>query len=193
MPESPIDATVGGEESNSYVTLEEAEAYFAQRLHAAAWDDASEADHEKALLTACRHIEACQIRVHRRPYGSTSLFGGDPLEPAYPTQALKFPRKRDQDATGAYIIPRPVKDAECEEALVLLAHGAEQAQRRALQAAGVTSFSVEGLSESYGSPGLREPLESVEARGLLAPYIERGGVLATSDSPDGEFTPGSGR
>ncbi len=40
---------------------------------------------------------------------------------------------------------------------------------RALQAAGVTSFSVDGLSESYASPGAAHLLESAEARVLLAP------------------------
>lgn len=192
-----IDATVGSASANSYVTLAEAEAYFADRLRVDAWTGASSADKEKALLTACRHIEACRIRVHRRPYGypgePPDMMGRpyDPLAPSNPDQALSFPRKKDKDNDGNFAIPRRVKDAQCEEALALLARGAEQERRRALQAAGVTSFSVDGLSESYGSPGAAHPLESAEARTLLAPFIDRGGVLATSDHPDGEFTVGS--
>ncbi len=192
-----VDATVGGAGSNSYVTLEAAEAYFAGRLHADAWTGASAADKEAALLTACRHIEACRLRVHRRPYGypgePPDVMGQpyDPLAPVNADQALSFPRKKDLDSAGNVVIPRRVQEAQCEEALALLARGADQARRRALQAAGVTSFSVDGLSESYGSPGAPRPLDSAEAQALLAPFLERGGVLATSDRPDGEFSVGS--
>jgi len=192
-----IDATVGGENSNSYVTLTEAETYFADRLRVDAWSAASSADKEKALLTACRHIEACRIRVHRRPYGYPGELPDamgrpyDPLAPSNPDQALSFPRKKDEDNAGDYAIPKRAKDAQCEEALALLARGTEQERRRVLQAAGVSSFSVDGLSESYGAPGAAHPLESAEARTLLAPFIDKGGVLATSDHPDGEWSPGS--
>jgi hypothetical protein len=192
-----IDATVSGENSNSYVALAEANAYFADRLRADAWTGASDTDKGKALLTACRHIEACRIRVHRRPYGYPSeppdAMGRpwDPLAPSNPDQALSFPRQRDKDNDGIYAIPNRVKVAQCEEALELLARGAEQERRRSLQAAGVTSFSVDGLSESYGAPTAALPLGSAEARVLLAPFIEKGGVIATSDLPDGEWSPGS--
>jgi hypothetical protein len=192
-----IDAAVSGANSNSYVTLVEAEAYFAARLRGEAWTVASSADKEKALLTACRHIEAGRIRVHRRPYGypgePPDAMGRpwDPLALSNSDQALSFPRQRDKDNDGHYAIPKRVKDAQCEEALAMLARGAEQERRRALQAAGVTSFSVDGLSESYGAPTAALPLESAEARALLAPFIDKGGVIATSDYPDGEWSPGS--
>jgi hypothetical protein len=176
-----IDATPGGENSNSYVTLQEAETYFAERLHASAWSGGSEADKEKALLTACRHLER-----HRYWDGGGPVFTD-------PRQRLTFPRKRDTDEAGNYVIPQPVKDAQCEEALVLLASGAEAERRRALQAAGVTSFSVDGLSESYAPGSAGQVLESAEARSLLAPYIRKGGVIATSDRPEGEWSPGSVR
>lgn len=181
-----IDATVGGENSNSYVDLTWAGDYFAARLNASAWDSASEADKEKALITACRAIEASRIAVNRR----TNYLVYDPLAPAYSDQALSFPRKKDKD-NGNYIIPEAAKQVQCEEALALLSFGAEQEKRRRLQAAGVTSFSVDGLSESYGSPGATHALLSAEARRLIAPYLRRGGVIATSDYPSGEFTPGS--
>jgi hypothetical protein len=183
---SDIVATISGETSNSYVTLAEATEYFAGRLHASAWESASTADREKALVTACRHVESCRLQVTRRVVGEL-------LSPVVPTQALAFPRYRDVDATSAYIIPQPVKRAQCEEALALLAFGAEQQRRSALQAGGVSSFQVDGLSESYGEGAGSSPLISGEARKLMAPFIARGGVIATSDNPLGEFTPGSGR
>ena len=190
-----IDATVGGDSSNSYVTLEEATAYFGERLRADAWAGASEADREKALLQACRHIERSRPLVNRRPYGYPTVpaesLAYDPLAPSNPNQALSFPRKKDKASGGDYAIPQPVKDAQCEEALALLARGAEQERRAALQAAGVTSFSVDGLSETYAAGASQHPLLSAEARALLAPYLRRGGVIATSDMPDGEWSPGS--
>ncbi len=192
-----IDATVGGPQSNSYVSLAEAETYFAARLRAEAWAASSEADKEKALLTACRRIEAHRLQVHRRPY----LYPGEPadtlernydwLAPLDPDQALSFPRRRDQDHTGTYVVPQQVREAQCEEALALLTTGAESERRRALQAAGVTGFSVDGLSESYEAGASRQLLMSAEARTLLAPFVDRGGVIATSDNPDGEWSPGS--
>lgn len=192
-----IDATVGGPQSNSYVSFAEAEAYFAARLRAEAWSASSEADKEKALLTACRHIEAHRLQVHRRPY----LYPGEPadtldrrydwLAPLNADQALSFPRRRDQDHTGTYAVPQQVREAQCEEALALLTSGAESERRRALQAAGVTGFSVDGLSESYAAGASRQLLTSAEARTLLAPFLDRGGVIATSDNPDGEWSPGS--
>jgi len=192
-------ATIADESSNSYLSLADAQAYFAARLHSDAWDGASDADKEKALLTACRRIEAHRLQVHRRPYGfpydlpNALDRPADPLAPADPDQALSFPRQRDLDRTGSFAIPDQVKQAQCEEALALLASGAEQERRRSLQAAGVRSFAVDGLSESYESGADRQMLLSSEARMLLAPFIDRGGVIATSDLPDGEWSPGSSR
>jgi len=174
-----IDATVGGPNSNSYITAADADSYFGERLHAEAWGAASEADHEKALLQACRHLERC----HYWPEGG----------PAYtsPPQRLTFPRKWDVDADGDFAIPQPVKDAQCEEALHLLARGAEQERRRALQAGGVISLSVDGLSESYTPGAAHHGLFSSEARALLSGYLCPGGIIANSDNPDGEWSPGS--
>ena len=174
-----IDATVGGASSNSYVTLEEANTYLGERLHADAWASASDSDKEKALLTACRYLEQLRYWDGNRPAFTD------------PRQRLTFPRVTDTDAAGAFVIPQPVKDAQCEEALALLARGAEQERRRTLQASGVKSFAVDGLSESYESGADRQVLLSAEARSLLAGYISKAGVIATSDAATGEWSPGS--
>jgi hypothetical protein len=179
-----IDATVGGANSNSYVTTDEATAYFAQRLRSSAWTAASTEDKEKALVMACQHIEAARPMIDR---GSVGTYG-----PYVSTQALSFPRRADWVSGTGFVIPPPVKRGQFEEALALLARGAESDRRRALQADGVSSFSVDGLSESYGTgAGARHPIESPEARALIAPYLRKGGVIATSDIAQGEFSPGS--
>ena len=182
-----IVATISGASSNSYVTMAEAEAHFAARLHSTAWDTANASDREKALLQACRQIEACRLRVDRR---SWVVYSPSILSPVIEDQALAFPRFRDVTGAGVYFVPESVKQAQCEEALALLAFGQEQERRSALQAGGVRGFAVDGLSEQYGDVS-SSPLTSARARQLLAPYVEKGGVIATSENPAGEFTPGS--
>lgn len=54
----PIDATAGGASSNSFATVAEADDYFSLRLFSEAWETASEADKEKALVTATRSMIA---------------------------------------------------------------------------------------------------------------------------------------
>ncbi len=174
-----VDAVLGSPTANSYVTLDEAESYFVERWRSNAWSDANDADKEKALLTACRHLE--RLRYWE---GNRSAFTD-------PRQRLCFPRVIDTDIAGAYVVPQAVKDAQCEEALALLSTGAEHERRRALQASGVKSFAVDGLSESYDSGADRHVLLSAEARSLLSGYLSKGGVIATSDSPVGEWSPGS--
>jgi len=194
-----ITATIAGAESNSYVTLAEADAYFAGRLHAEAWETSATNNKEKALISACRAIEALRLAVTRRPRGYPSepinamSAQYDPLMVSDPDQALSFPRRRDVDSVGAYAIPEPVKRAQCEEALALLAFGAEQQRRSAMQAGGVSGFSVDGLSESYREGAGNSPLASPEARKLMQSLLRMGGIIASSELPDGEFTPGSGQ
>jgi len=100
-----LDATIGGTASNSYVTLTEANAYFANRAHASAWEDVDEPD--KALMTATSVIDWYVSWKGVRVNG---------------TQALDWPRSEVYDKTGVYysedIIPADVKTAVFEMALV---------------------------------------------------------------------------
>lgn len=112
-----IDATVGGAKANSYVTQDEADAYFEGRLNADAWLAA--AFPVEALIHATRIIDLLE-------------FEGTPVNPlngtsSGTTQALKFPRYSVDDDAGwvwePTVIPQPVKDATCEAALWLLNQG----------------------------------------------------------------------
>ena len=71
-----LDATVAGASSNSYGTRTEANTFFADRLYADTWTAASDANKDKALITACLRIE------EERYFG----------EKATTTQALQWPR-----------------------------------------------------------------------------------------------------
>jgi hypothetical protein len=78
-------------------------------------------------------------------------------------QPLAFPRD------GMTAVPDAVKRAQALEAVARCYTGAEAAKRAALQAQGVTSFSVGSLSESYGA-AKAAPLLSSEALRLMSPY-----------------------
>jgi hypothetical protein len=99
-----IIATAGAVDANSYITLEDAQAYFANRVYTDLWDEAD--DQSKALITATQRLDQEGFMGKR----------------ASTTQALKWPR------TGVYsdgillasdVIPQKVKDATCELALSL--------------------------------------------------------------------------
>ena len=130
----------------AYVTVEEAATYFASRLHSEAWTSAVDADKEKALTMATRAIDRTPVKGVKSSYD----------------QANQFPRYPDTQ------VPQAVKDACCEEALALLERG--NSQRRKLQAEGVVSMSIGGLSETY-AVGSGRGLLSQEAKELLRPWL----------------------
>jgi len=166
---SLIDATVGGADSNCYITTANANAYFADTLREAGWDECSSDDRERALIQATQQIE--RLRLH----GTAA----DTITP----QALHFPRSTDYDTDGeTYIIPDDIEDAICEQAMYLLQQQAnpELLDRRTLQAQGVRSISLDGVSESYG--GRLADGFSASARHLLEPFTRRTAKLKTRTS-----------
>jgi len=102
-----IDATVSGANSNSYVTLAEANSYFEARLYSAVWDAASIDDRNRALAMATKRIEQ-------------ENFYGDR---ASTTQKLKFPRVNIGYLDGILLdnaIPNMLKEAQFELAIHML-------------------------------------------------------------------------
>ena len=139
--------------SESYCTIEEANEYFAGRLHAESWGQADDSTKEKALRQATRAIDRQPLKGRKND----------------PAQVLAFPRYPDTE------VPEVVKEACCEEALALLERG--NSQRRKLQQEGVQSFSLGNMSEVY-VPGAGRGLLSQEAKELLRPWL-LGGVFIT--------------
>lgn len=102
----PIDATVGGTASNSYVSLEDANTYFSTRLHAETWTSASDADKEAALITATNIIDW----YYTYKGGKTAS-----------TQALQWPRAGVTVGNETYpsnSLPKELIMATCELAMV---------------------------------------------------------------------------
>ena len=102
-----LNATVGDADANSYVTLEEAEAYFEDRTYTDDWSEFE--DQEAALVTASRTLD---WYVKWKGYRSST------------TQGMLWPRtgvvRRDGTSVDTDIIPTEVKIAVYELALVSL-------------------------------------------------------------------------
>lgn len=139
--------------SGSYCSIEYADEYFKNRLHAESWGQADESTKEKALKQATRAIDRQLLRGRK----------------TNPEQELAFPRHPDTE------IPAAVKEACCEEALAILERG--NSQRRRLQQEGVQSFTLGNMSETY-TAGAGKGLLSQEAKELLRPWL-LGGVFIT--------------
>ena len=124
-------------DSTYYGTIDEANAYFAGRLHATAWTCADPADWPKALLAASRIIDKLNYKGHKAtvwallkqylgtewfprnwPYITTDSWPYRPsredLEAAELSQPLKFPRGSDT------VVPEAIRQACYEIAFNLL-------------------------------------------------------------------------
>jgi hypothetical protein len=105
-----LDTTVGGAAANSYASQAEADAYHEGRMHVEAWDDAEDADKERALRMATATLDAMVD------------WQGDT---ASVTQRLMWPRFGAYGRNGYLIagdvIPAELKDATAEFARQLLA------------------------------------------------------------------------
>lgn len=143
-----MDLSVG---VDTLVSLEDADAYMAQRVGADAWTSADPATRAAALATASRQINA----AWRYRGGNTA------------PDRLQFPRP------GETAVPAAVAAAACEQALWLLQQ--QGSPRAVLQAQGVTSINVGGVSESYDLT--RVGRLCPEAERLLRPYRIAGGRL----------------
>lgn len=140
----------------SYVTISEANTYFAERLHTDAWDEAPTTDKTKALAMATRHIDRLDF--------TNSKTDDD--------NALEFPRG-DQTA-----VPRDIEDACCEIALDLL-DGKDPDEM--LEEASIVKESFGAVHASYDRSGVPEHIlsriVSATAWTYLQPYLKTPGNI----------------
>jgi len=99
-----LDNTVGSADANSYVSLAEANAYFADRAHAESWEEVE--NQEQMLITASSQLDWYVTWKGTRVTG---------------TQAMDWPRSGVYDKVGELypedVIPNDVKVAVYELAL----------------------------------------------------------------------------
>ena len=101
-----IDATIKGENANSYVTLTEANSYFETVPDSSTWTNKTDDQKNRSLIAATRWID-------------TFVFQGDRCDE---NQALKFPRTNyqvDRVELSCSTIPNNIKYAQYELARAL--------------------------------------------------------------------------
>lgn len=149
-------------QANPYLTVVEADDYFETRLYSEAWAALTDVDKEKALYMATRKIESLPI--------AGSKVSTD--------QTLQFPRRIYSWSQGAMVdeveVSQEVKDAVCEEALSIITTFKTASKRAEMQAQGVKSFSIDGVSETFAGGSRGDRLISRIAEQLLTPYIGGG-------------------
>jgi len=136
-----LDATVAGESSHSFVTLDEANDYWAKRSGdtSAAWDDADDAVKEAALEVATEMME-CN-RYHGEKFSDE--------------QALAFPRDYHVNSDEVPYIEPCIKRVQIEQAGSIVlnagASGADMNSIESLRALGVSSVKVGTTNIAFGA------------------------------------------
>ncbi len=157
--------------TNSYIeTVEEADAYFAERLYSDEWDNADSTDQIKALQQATRKIDTMFFLGQKYDIDYTDGVANQPRAfPRYdPNNGFTYDYDYSNDGAK---VPQKVKDACCEEALALLKFG--NSPRLEYQQQGISEIQVgkgSGFREVY-KPGAGKGLLSQEAKEYLQEYI----------------------
>lgn len=170
---SLITCTPGGATDNSYLTDTQATALLASTLREYTWAQYAVAERERALIQATAEIEALGgTRLNVSNPARRLFVGGAPRNGT--SQALHFPRGEDVTTAGVAVIIVGVKWAVLEQAIYLLEqhHAPPLLDRQALRDNGVTSVSMDGVSESYAATEL--PRGIAPAAWLhIRPYVRR--------------------
>lgn len=152
----------------SYLTTDDADAYFADRLHSEAWDAADDSTQDKALKTATAAIERLRFVGQRHAVYEAIQSGGDEtaILAAVASQPLEFPRDADEE------VPQEILDAVCEEAFALLDGKDPDAELEDLPviSQGYSSVRVT-MDRSFAQEHLNAGIVSPRAWRLLKPYL----------------------
>lgn len=150
--------------TNTYITLAEANTYFADRLGIDAWTNATDDNKNKALLMACKIIDDQQ-------------YDGRPVSIV---QSSAFPRyglsNRQKQLLPSLSIPDDVKYAQAEQAASILSDYSTfdaSSERLQLQREGVTKMEIGDYKETYngkGNYGIGYSL-CTNAKERLMPYL----------------------
>jgi len=95
-----IDSTVSGQNSDSYVSITEADSYFeGNPFFGEQWVSKSDSEKEYWLKSSTRSIDRMYTYIGEKTYGD---------------QSLEFPREINQTEYPSDIVPRRIKDAQLE-------------------------------------------------------------------------------
>lgn len=147
---------------DSYVTLIEAEAYFATRLDSGAWDDSSEEDKQKSLYQATRAIDNLRYAGVKSDYYNHSVLGQTFVE-----QPLEFPRN------GLTVVPEGIKNACCECAIAFLdgVDPNQEIRRQRVESQGFASVRQSYFNNQAPDPWVLAGIPTYTAWQFLLPYL----------------------
>lgn len=166
-----LDITVGGTTSNSYVAQATADDFFNNHYSIAKsslWSTLNSAQKESVLKRACQVLDS--LRVLDTELGSGALPIALVQRDTYDLtihrldvgQVLNFPRNIDLlDGTYTGYIPQEVQDAQCEQAIYLLAFDDSSMSTRM---SGVTQ-------ETIGAGNVRTHTVFKEGGTFIAPLV----------------------
>ena len=154
---------------SSYVTIQEAQDYFTNRLHSGLWDNTSVQNRQKALAEATAAIDRLRFVGDKNTVYVSRLAGGDDdaLTAAFVAQELEFPRGTDED------IPSDIIAACCEEAFSRLdgKDPDEELENLAVSNQGYASVRTT-YDRSFVHEHLNAGIVSPRAWRFLKPYLD---------------------
>ncbi len=129
-------------DTNSYVTVAEADSFFADRLQASEWTTADNKSKSKALITATSIIDSFD-------YAGTAVSG----TLAFPRNGFYFDPRAGRSLAMA-TVPSRVLTATCELALHLLSNSDLLSDTGGVKSIEVGSISIEGLKDPSQVPSM---------------------------------------
>lgn len=150
----------------SYVTLSEAQEYFANRLHSGLWDTSPVEERNKALAEATAAID--RLRYAGVRHSVFLVVDGDEtaILAAIDDQPLEFPRGSDT------VTPQDIKNACCEEAFSRLdgKNPDEELEDLAVVSQGYSSVRTT-YDRTFAQEHLNAGIVSPRAWRFLKPFI----------------------
>jgi hypothetical protein len=176
MTTIPTITIVTGSPQYSYISYDDAQDYFANRLNSNIWDGATEVNRKKALVTATKRIDLIRFKgfvcAEDQPLQFPRYILPNYLSKHTYTDKINLVNINGQNVI--YVdITDAVKEATCEEAISLLEFGNSAHLKN--QALGITSMNFGGGSSSYAPTG--NELISVRALQLLDKYMQKVGKV----------------
>lgn len=153
-----LNAEVGGEESNSYITVFEADNYFSTRLNTTIWDTASLPIKKKAIIMATGMIDMLPFRGYIRQSSTQALQFprypevNDPYMLGIPhLTTVKNGYKLWVNIKGVPIIPKDLKSATAEQAFFLIRTIRGIDKRDALRGQGIDQVRYNNVTEKLAN------------------------------------------
>ncbi len=169
--------------AQAYATVDEANAYFVDRLHSTVWDNASDTQKRQALIQATEDIDWLNFKGYKATVAAllNGVYDVSEVDPAAiraaeAAQELEFPRGTDT------VVPPVIQRASYEIAYARL-DGVDPDTE--LENLAVVSQGYAGVRTTYNR--IQQPIEhlvagiaSATAWRLLKPFIRDGQAIKTS-------------